>query len=262
MNTTGPLVYFILGTPGSGRRTLVLDLVENGLGENDPVLVLVAEGEADAPEMAKLAARPHTEVRRWTWTPPELPDQALPAGGTVFFLADGRTDPISQIEALKMWLFRNGAELGRIFTTVDCQLAERHPPLRQWFEALIHFSDVVLLTKREGVPNKWLSDFIGYFEAQFFPCHFLHAKKGGLANPAIVLDPLARRVSQYFEETGELISLDPDLVIETEDGEEIDEDDEEVDEDAIPPEPYFVRDRRGRRERELPDISKFLPPAV
>ena len=38
-------VYFILGTPGSGRRGIVRDLIENGLGAEDQALVLLAEGE-------------------------------------------------------------------------------------------------------------------------------------------------------------------------------------------------------------------------
>ncbi len=252
MNPRSPLVYFILGTPGSGRRGLVLDLVENGLAEDEPALVLVAEGEAPDPAMDKLAARPLTEVRRWQWSPPDLPDQKLPAGGSVFFLADSRNDPLSQIEALKPWLGRQGAELARILSVVDCKFAEQTPALRPWYEALIHFSDVVLLTRREGVANKWLSDFIRHFEGECYPCHFIQVRKGGLPNPALLLEPEPRRVSQYFEETEDL----SDLVIETDDE---DEEDEEANEDAVPPEPYFVRNRSGRREKELPDIRSYLP---
>ena len=246
------LVYFILGTPGAGRRGVVLDLVENGLDAADPVLVLAAEGEPDCPALEKLAARPHTEVRRWKWTPPELPDQELPSGGSIFFLADAAADPLSQIEALKPWLVRHGAELARIFCFIDCQFAEKNPPLRPWYDALVHFSDVVFLTNREGVANKWLSDFLGRFEDQFIPSHFIHLKKGGVPNPALVLVPETRRLTQYFEEEEPLgIEIGTD---EDEDGE-----DAEPDEDAILPEPYFVRDRRGRREKELPDIRKYLP---
>ena len=35
----------------------------------------------------------------------------------------------------------------------------------------------------------------------------------------------------------------------------------DADEDAIQPEPYFVRNRSGRREKELPDIRNYLPAA-
>lgn len=245
-------VYFILGTPGSGRRGVVLDLVENGLEAGDHVLVLVADGEADCPAMEKLAARPLTEVRRWKWSPPELPDEELPAGGTVFFLADSAADPLAQIEALKPWLARHPAELARLLSCIDCQFAEKTPALRPWYDAIVHFSDVVFLTKREGVDNKWLSDFLGRYEAQFIPSHFIHVKKGGVPNPALVLIPETRRLSQYFEEEEPL-----DIEIESDDEEADGED--EVDEDVIQPEPYFVRNRSGRREKELPDIRNYLP---
>jgi hypothetical protein len=244
-------VYFILGTPGSGRRSVVLDLVENGLDAADPALVLVAASEAADPAEDKLAARPHTAVRRWEWAPPELPDQELPPGGSVFFLADAHADPLEQIEALKPWLLRHHAEVARVLCFIDCQFAEKTPALRPWYDALVHFSDVVFLTRREGVPNKWLSDFIGRYESQFIPSHFILVKKGGVANPALVLVPEPRRLTQYFEEEEPL-----DLEIETDDE---DGEDAEPDEDVIPPEPYFVRNRSGRREKELPDIRNYLP---
>ncbi len=247
-------VYFILGTPGSGRRAAVVDLVENGLGPDDPVLVLVAEGEPADPALEQLAARPRTEVRRWRWESPELPDQALLPGSYVFFLAAATVDPLVQIEALKPWLARHPAGLARIISFIDCAIAEKTPPLRPWYDALVHFSDVVFLTRREGVANKWLSDFLGRYEEQFIPSHFILLKKGGVPNPALVLIPEIRRLSQYFEEEEPL-----DLAIEA-DGEEAGAD-VEPDEEAIQPEPYFVRDRRGRREKELPDIRHYLPAA-
>ncbi len=252
-------VYFIIGTPGSGRRSIVRDLIENGLGETDQAVVLLASSEAAAPVDAKLAALPNTEIRRWEWTPgtpgtpAELPAVEGIADKTVFFLSDSRVSPIDQIEALKPWLEQQGAELARIFVAVDCQLAEKHPILTAWFAACIHFADVGFLTKREGVANKWLSDFIRHFTDEYFPCHFVQVKtKGDLANPLVLLDPSPRRVSQYFEE-GE------SYVIE---GLETDDDEEGTDEDdtgLLPPEPYFTRDLSGRREKELPDFREYLP---
>ncbi len=246
-------VYFVIGTPGSGRRGIVLDLIENGLDPTDKAVVLLAADEAGDPADAKLAALSNTEVRRWTWIPSELPVIEGLAGTTVFFLADSRVSPIDQIEALKPWLGQQGAELARIFVTVDCQLAEKQPVLKPWFAAGIHFADVVFLTKREGVANKWLSDFIKFFADEHFPCHFVQVKsKGDLANPALLLDPSPRRVSQYFEE-GETYEIEG---LETDDDEEGDE----ADTGLLPPEPYFIRNLSGRREKELPDFREYLPP--
>ena len=239
-------VYFIIGTPVSGRRRIVRDLIENGLGAEDRVTVLLAESEATDPVDDQLAALPNTEIQRWQWSSTGLPAVKLPDGATVFFLADSHHSPIDQIEALKPWLELHGAQLARIFCTIDCQLAEQQPVLKQLFAGCIHFADVVFLTKREGVANKWLSDFLKHFTDEHFPCHFVQVKtKGNLPTPLVWLDPTARRVSQYFDEneTYEIEGLETD-----------DEDDEEEDTGLIPEDPYFTRDRSGRRVKELPSF--------
>ena len=243
-------VYFILGTPGSGRRAIVRDLIENGLAPEDKALVLLAASEAADPADTKLSALPNTEVRRWQWTEPALPPVELPDGATVFFLADSQASPIDQLEALKPWLEEHGAGLARIFCMVDCSLAEKQPVLRQWFDACIHFADVVFLTRREGLANKWLSDFIKHYTGERFPCHFVQVKtKGPLATPLVWLDPTARRVSQYFDE-GETYEIE---------GLETDDEDDEADTGLLPPESYFVRLTSGRREKEVPALRDYLP---
>jgi hypothetical protein len=254
-------VYFVIGTPGSGRRGIVRDLMANGLAAEERALVLLAAGEAADPADTKLQAMPNVEVRPWAWQPAvapaiaELPPVEGAAGATIFFLADSRISPIDQLEALKPWLVNQGATLARVFCVVDCQLAEKHPVLKQWFAACIHFADVVFLTRREGVANKWLSDFIKVFTDEYFPCHFVQVKtKGDLANPALLLDPTPRRVSQYFDEGETSYEIEG---LETDDGAEADE---EADADLLPEEPYFTRDRSGRREKEVPDIRDHLPP--
>jgi hypothetical protein len=258
MSSVNSTVYFILGTPGSGRRAIVRDLIENGVAPEDKTVVLVAETDGPSPADERLAKLKNTEVRRWALEDGKLPDLDLPDGATVFFLADAHASPIDQIEELKPWLTSRGFELARIFTVVDCQLAEKQPVLRQWFDACIHFSDVVFLNRREGVANKWLSDFIKHYTDQFFPCHFVQVKtKGDLPTPLVWLDPLARRVSQYFED--DYVDLS-DIVIETGDDEAEEGETVEPGEDdgIIPPEPYFVRQRSGRREKEVPDIRHYL----
>jgi hypothetical protein len=247
--------YFILGTPGSGRRALVRDLAENGLPDQK-VILLLAESEAPAPVDDRLAKLANVEVTRWAWTAPEFPRLKLPADATVFLLADPWADAIDQLEALKPWLQLQGLELARIFCCVDCQLAEKHAVLGQWYDAIIRFSDVVFLANREGVANKWLSDFIARYKGEAFPTLFIQVKKGDLPNPALVLDETPRRLTQYFEE--DYVDL-TDIVIETDD--ESDEPEEGDEDDGLPEqEPYFVRQNSGRRDKELPDVREFLAP--
>src|SRR6478609_10496395 len=246
--------YFILGTPGTSRRALVRDLAENGLPD-EKVVVLLAESEAPSPDDDRLAKLANVEVRRWTWAAPEFPRMKLPADATVFLIADPWADLIDQLEAVKPWLQGHGLELARIFCCVDCQLAEKNPVLSQWYDAAIRFADVVFLANREGVDNKWLSDFIARYRDEAFPTLFIHMKKGDLPNPALVLDPTPRRLTQYFED--EYVDL-TDIGIETD--EDSDEPEEGDEDDGLPEqEPYFVRQNSGRRDKELPDIREFLP---
>jgi hypothetical protein len=249
-----PLVYLILGAAGSGRREIVADLIEGGLAEGDRAAVMLSEAEAPDEFDAKLPG-----LTRWTWTGENI-DGMLPGEAThVFFVTDGRCNPVDQLEVCKVWLEAQGAELGRILCVVNCALAEKNPPLLAWYEACVHFSDVVLLTRREGVGNKWLSEFRTHFDDLFYPCLFELVKAGRVKNPALVLDPLARRMSHAFD-------ADQDWVFTDSEGDEIEEDeesegDEEVEVTAAV-DPYFVRDAAQRRDKKIPDIAKFLPPGA
>ena len=105
--------------------------------------------------------------------------------------------------------------------------------------------------------NKWLSDFQARYADQFFPCVFEFVKAGRVKNPALVLQPEARRMSHVFDE-------EQNWVVTSEAGEELTEDEldgEEGEEEVeVTPEvePYFERDAAGRRAKRIPDIAKFL----
>jgi hypothetical protein len=240
-----PLVYLVLGAAGSGRREVLADLIEGGLGEGDRPAVLISGEEAADPADGRLAG-----ASRWRLLPgpgiqADFPEQAT----HVFIVVDGRRNPVDQIEALREWLGGRAAEVARVICVVDCQLAERNPKLFGWFEACIYFSDVVLLNRREGVPNKWLGDFREKFEGRFYPCLFDNVKGGRVKNPALVLAPVARRMSHVFDEQEWVAEGDED---ETEEGEgEVEMKPEE--------DPYFERRTGGRRVHEIPNIADYLP---
>ncbi len=245
-----PLVYLILGAAGSGRRAVIADLIEGGLDEADRAAVLVSE--ADQPETV---ASTLPRVDYWKWTG-ETIEGALPEGAThVFFVTDGRTNPVDQIEVFKAWVEGQGGEVARVICVVNCQLAEKNPAMLAWYDACIHFSDVVLLNRREGVENKWMSEFQGHFKKQFIPALFELVKDGRVKNPGLVLDPQARRMSHVFDE-------EQDWVFTNAEGEEIEEDEEtEGDEEVeVTPEedPYFERLAGGQRAKPIPDVGKFL----
>jgi len=250
MSAEKPLIYLILGPSGSGRRAVIADLIEGGLDEGDRPAVLLSDAERASPFDAKLP-----KLARWTWTG-ELIIAEVPADAShIFFVTDGRGNPVDQTEVFKAWLESQGGELARILCVVDCQLGEKHPPLLAWYEACVHFSDVVLLNHREGVANKWLSDFQTHFKKQFLPCLFEMVKADRVKNPGLVLEPQARRMTHAFDDEQDWIFTDAE-------GEEIDEqeetDSEEEVEATLEEDPYFVRLNGGRRVKEIPDIRKFL----
>lgn len=252
MSDPKPLVYLLLGAAGSGRREILADLIEGGLAEADKAAVLLSEGELPDHADSRLTA-----VGRWKWTPDHAIAASVPPGAThVFFVADGRRNPVDQIEAAKAWIDAGHAGLASILCVVNCQLIEKHHELLPWYDACIHFSDVVLLNRREGVANKAVSDFRSRYLKKFYPCLFEFVRDGRVANPSMILSPVARRMAHLFDEEPELPEgveiVDEEPVDEDEDA-EADLGDEEEDED-----PYLARRQGGRRVIELPDIAKFL----
>jgi len=272
MPAEAPLLYIILGAVESGRREVLADLIDGGLAEGDHAAVLLSSTEAPSEHDAKLA-----NVARWSWSEGMI-NAALPSGAThVFFVTDGRRDPVDQLEALQKWITAVQAEVGRVITVVNCQLAEKHPPLIAWYEACIHFSDAALLNRREGVANKWMSEFQLRFKEACFPCLFEIVKAGRVKTPLIVLDPQARRMSHIFD-IDEWTGINLEGVEFGTEGEDEPEADEAVpakaeagkkkghpnqspadDDDWLPEkEPYFEMLPNGRRAKEIPDIAKYL----
>jgi hypothetical protein len=220
------------------------DLIEAGLGPGDVPAVLLSGNEPADPLDAALHAG------RWGLSEGAA-DAEVPPGAThAFIVLDGASDPVDQIEALKAWLEARGEAVARVLCVVDCALLAANPKLHAWYEACVHFSDVVLLNRREGVSNRWMSDFQGRFEEKFYPCLFELVRAGKVRNPPLVLSPEARRMSHVFDET-EWVAADGGEEEDAEDGEEV---------EVVPVEdPYLERRNGGRRVLELPRIADFLP---
>jgi hypothetical protein len=251
-----PLVYLVLGTSGAGRRHVLVDLIENGLAAEDRAVLATAEHEPppEPPVAAALAALPGLVSTTWMRAEDGRLVLDFPADTThVFLLADGRGDPADEVERVAAWSREAALPIARVFTVVDCALGHAHPELQRWFEACIHFSDVVLLARRTSVPNAWIGEFTAHIRKQHLPCLVELVKKDGVDNPALVLEPQARRVSTVFDDPSEW----PDLE---------DEDDDAVDDEIDPAlvdsigatDPYLERYPSGRRVKELPDVRRFL----
>jgi hypothetical protein len=244
MSSEKPLVYLILGAVGSGRREVVADLIEGGLAEGDRALALLSVDERASDFDARLGP-----LARWRWVEHRIEVPEPDSATHVFFFTDGRRNPVDQIEAFQAWLAASGGELARILCVINCGLAARHQELLAWFDACVHFADVVLLNRRDGLANKWMSDFQARYAAQFLPCLFELVKAGRVKNPALILEPQARRMSHVFDE-------ELNWEVTGEGGE--DADDEEQIEAHPEDDPYLQRRPGGRRVKEIPDLAKYL----
>lgn len=242
-------VYLILGTPKSGRREILGDLIE-GSSEVDTTnnIILVSSDESEGPCTEKLKKLPNTQVLEWDFPNNRLniPDFTASGNENIFLLLSTKTDLIDQIEAFKYWLDDHLAfSLARILSVIDCQVLYKNESLLPWFEAVVYFSDYVFLTHRENIPEKWISDFLKSFEKKSYPCLFEKLKNYKVANPDQVLEPEARRLSHIFDNIDAVDTMD-------------------FDEENLPEEPfqlikkedpYLERDDEGNRLIKLPSIS-------
>lgn len=240
-----PQVYLMYGIPGSGRREILFDLIEAGIEDHREVLYFHPENEISSPFDEQLEALKNVRIVDWKLGNTKIKHGSIKAApDKLFFLAGGTEDPADVAEALKTWTENNNCEIARIFTVVHCAFLSENDKALPWFDACIHFSDIVLLNRREDVGPKWIKDFELRYKKQFCPARFLLVKKGRVTNPFEVLEPETRRSSLYFDE---LIPI---------------EEDEFDDSDLLPedkkPDKYIERLENGQRACRVPNIQKFL----
>lgn len=236
-------LYFVLGNSGAHRRAVLADLVGEGLMPTDRAVVLLSETEVADAEAEQRLEKAGATLGRWEWAKPELLFEVPEDATHVFVVADGRTDPIDQLEGLREWLLaRPFVQLARVIFVADAALLHAKPELQPWFDACVHYADVVAVTKVDGLDQKWLNEFEKHYRSAHCPFLLEVARKDVFKNPAVLLVPEARRVSQVFDEDIELA----------------DETDEEI--AAAKPEndKYFARTRGGSRVEHLPRIAEFL----
>jgi len=245
-----PAVYLVIGLPGSGRNEVVLNLIEGGLGAEQSISIFHPHNDVPTEGTLKHA---HIKLEPFSFRDGhfafEPKADTSEENDVAFFLSDGRVSVIDQIEAFPPWLASRGLELARVILVVDCALAAAHPEVAAWHEACVHFTDCVLMNRRNALSNVWAQQFQKKFAEARFPCVFCNVKDNAVENAPLVLFPEARRMSLVFDH------IDP-----------IDE--LELDEENLPeepftlenkPDPYFERMPGGQRRKPVPDVSEFLP---
>lgn len=238
-----PQVYIVFGIADSERRSVINDLIDGGVAKDEQVLYFRPEDEIESPFDAQIEARGNVSVVPWRLEAVKVKHgQITAAPEKIIFLAPGDSDPADVAEAVKNWSDHNNCPIARLITVVHCSFLAGEPKAQSWYDACIHFSDIVLLARREAVDNKWIKAFEQRYSKNYFPCHFRLVKKGRVANPPEILFPEARRYSLYFDE---LIPIEED------------EFEEERPEDQSP-DKYVERLESGQRAYPVPSITKWL----
>lgn len=241
--------YLILGPSSAGRVELIADLIDGGFDSGEQVVLYYSE--AESPDLALLEDfGDRVELAPWRMEDARITCETPTGEAMIVFLTDGTANPVDQVEAFAQWLNEQPHELGSVITVVNCAHATRYPELTQWYDACIHFSDCVLLNRRENVPQTWIREFTDrYTHAGRYPCYIEQIKKNRVAHPCEVLDTTPRRISLIFEAGEDLLD-------------EMDFDEDDLPEDPFDltakPDPYLERLPGGMRAKVLPDISKYL----
>lgn len=173
MNTEKHLVYLMIGDPFSPISSVARDLTTHLPQQNNKRIAVIEN--ADPSDLSSVS------------------------DSISFLLMKGSANPIDWLEGMQQALFKSEVALGRILFVADMLHLSKTPSLMSWARACIHFADVVLLNHLEGISQKWLQEFKEPFEKDCYPCLFIPVKNAQVLNPALVLEPVPRRISQAFD---------------------------------------------------------------
>lgn len=200
-------VYLILGPNGSGRRALLADFIDS-LESESSVLYFKHKDEIINDYDSSLESLKSVTTVLWSVNDSKIKHDSISISpSSIFFIAPASINLADVMEGLKGWLNKNYCQLTRIITVIDCKSLSENNSQNSWYEAAVHFSDMVLLNRREGVSEKWIKDMVTERKKQFHPTRFELVKKNKVNNPIDVLDGQAYRTSLYFDD---LIPIEED----------------------------------------------------
>ena len=230
-----PKVYLILGPNGSGRRALLADFIDS-LESESSVLYFKHRDEIINDYDSPLESLNAVSAVFWSVEGSKIKHESISVSpSSIFFIAPASIDLADVMEGLKGWLSKNDCQLTRIITVIDCKSLSENNSQNSWYDAAVHFSDMVLLNRREGVSEKWIKDMVTEKKKQFHPTRFELVKKNRVNTPIDVLDTQAYRTSLYFDDL---------IPIEEDEFEDLLPEDRKID-------PYIERLESGKRSKTV-----------
>jgi len=189
-----PSVYVILGAAGSGRREVLWDLIDGGLGAEARPAVMLAAAEPVA------GNRRETSDGLTSGLDPGGDDRGgVARGRDAHLLRDRRAAQSGGSNGGVQGLDRAAAGGGGAGVYGDQLPARGKTPRRcaLGMRRVCTFPMWPCSIAGEGVANKWLSDFRGFFSDQHVPCSLRVREGGPGGDPAPeVVEPQARRMTR------------------------------------------------------------------
>lgn len=230
-----PKVYLILGPHDSGKRAVLSDCIDS-MESKSSVLYFKHRNEIENDWDTRLEDLAEVSTVLWSIENTKIKHDSVTVNpSAIFFVAPASIDLADLMEGLKGWLSKNDCQLTRILTLVHCQSLSENDSQNNWYEAAIHFSDMVLLNRREGVSEKWIKDWVTDKKKQFHPTRFELVKKNRVNNPIDVLDSQTYRTSLFFDDL---------IPIEEDEFEDLLPEDRRID-------PYIERLESGKRSKTV-----------
>jgi len=235
-----PVTLFLSGPGGQGLK-LLRETRARMLNKEDRMHLFCEEGGA-CDETSALAG---LQVSTWSMSGGilKLSSEANGEDWNVLLYSHAQP-PMDWLQSIVGSVRKFKWEVTRIITLVDMQMAIHRPEARRWYQACIHFSDLVLLGNRGGLNPKDVAGFQEHFEKERFPCLFDLVKNGLPRHLSWMMDSQPRRLSLVF---------DPDELT----GHDIpaweDDDREENEEDDRYKDPYLEKNRSGEPVLRIPN---------
>ncbi|MFP4352648.1 MAG: hypothetical protein ACLFRP_07900 [Puniceicoccaceae bacterium] len=244
-----PWLTVLLSGPNPGRWKLVLETVRHGLPKEEAVLLHVSPAEVEPARLFFPDDR--FTIGEWTLADGAVLFSEPLTSDRTNVLVYGRPEfPDDLFEGLVDLFRAERCEMGRIVTQVHAGWGSGHEETKAWYDACIHFSDLVLIDNREEVPDAWVREFRERYLKLRYPCHFDLVRKGLPKHPEWFFDSQPRRLSLVFD-PDDLSGLGPGPV-------ESDEDETDEIPEEPPGDPYLRRNAAGERERKIKPLPFAL----
>lgn len=245
--------YFILGTPTSGRCGICADVIYKALNDDDFCGVFVSQNETPTAFDESISSAQNAGLVYYSDADDartKIAELDKSRFTHVFYIADSAKNIADEVEQFKKTVDCGDIRLARIWSVLDCASFARCPnEFAPYADALAHFADCFLLSRRSNVSNREIENIRARYERQCYPMSVeLVDKNFEVARPIELLIEEARRISMLFDDIDPIDELD-------------------IDGDNIPdepfdlqrkPDPYLQRAANGMRLKPVPDVSEIV----